>query len=76
MSDLIERLLDKQHLRATHGLTGWVLAVESLHSEAADEIKRLTAERDELRRQLDECSKMLARRAATIRGLIRTAGES
>lgn len=47
MTDLIERLLDKQHLRATHGLTGWVLAVESLHSEAADEIKRLTAERDE-----------------------------
>ncbi len=53
MSDLIERLRDKKRLRAAHGLTGWVLADESLHTEAADEIERLTAERDELRRQLD-----------------------
>lgn len=41
---------------------------EALHA-AADEIERLTAERDELRRQLDECSQMLARQAATIRDL-------
>lgn len=33
-------------------------------------------ERDELRRQLDECSQMLARQAATIRGLTRPAEES
>lgn len=32
-------------------------------------------ERDELRRQLDECSQMLARQAATIRGLTRPAEE-
>jgi hypothetical protein len=43
MSDLIERLRDKKRLRAAHGLTGWVLADESLHTEAADEIERLTA---------------------------------
>ena len=41
-----------------------------------EEIERLTAERDELRRQLDECSQMLARQAATIRELTRPAGES
>ena len=53
MSDLIERLRDKARLRAAHGLTGWVLAEEALLAQAADEIERLTAERDELRRQLD-----------------------
>ena len=54
MSDLIERLRDKARLRAAHGLTGWVLAEEALLAQAADEIERLTAERDELRRQLAE----------------------
>lgn len=53
MSDLIARLRDKARLRAAHGLTGWVLAEEALLAQAADEIERLTAERDELRRQLD-----------------------
>ena len=53
MSDLIERLRDKARLRAAHGLTGWVLAEEALLAQAADEIERLTAERDELARQFE-----------------------
>ena len=38
-------------------------------------IHTLTLERDELRRQLDECSQMLARQARTIAGLTRPAEE-
>jgi phage shock protein A len=60
MSDLIERL---RRLYTQHG-TNYV-------QEAADEIERLRIERDELRRQLAECSQMLARQAATIRELTR-----
>jgi len=41
---------------------------------AVDREMQLRAERDELRRQLDECSQMLARQAATIRDLTRPAG--
>lgn len=50
------------------------IPVGVLAKQAADEIKRLTAERNELRRQIDECSQMLARQAATIRDLTRPAG--
>lgn len=39
-------------------------------------LKALVAERDDLRRQLDECSQMLARQAATIRELTRPTEES
>lgn len=67
MSDLIERLRDKARLRAAHGLTGWVLAEEALLAQAADEIERLTAERDELRRQLAEAEQD-ARRYRWLRG--------
>lgn len=43
---------------------------------AKREIDRLTAERDELRRQLAEAGKSIARQAATIRNLTRPAEES
>ncbi|HMM73766.1 MAG TPA: hypothetical protein PKC22_16350, partial [Rhodocyclaceae bacterium] len=39
-------------------------------------LKALVAERDDLRRQLDECSQMLARQAATIGDLTRPAEQS
>ena len=72
MSDLIERLRDKARLRAAHGLTGWVLAEEALLAQAADEIERLTAERDELRRQLAEAEQD-ARRYRWLRNEANTA---
>lgn len=71
-----------------YGLPERMRAIEDTLSEAGHELsnangnltlnalKALVAERDELRRQLDECSQMLARQAATIRGLTRPAEES
>lgn len=58
MSDLPERL------RRLYVQTGM-----NYVQEAADEIERLTAERERLRRQLAEAGESIARQAATIRGL-------
>lgn len=63
MSDLIERL------------RGPCPSIPAMR-DAASEIERLTAERDELRRQLAEAGESIARQAATIRGLTRPAEES
>lgn len=67
--------------RIAHGQAAMRVPVEATDPDVvlADcqrEIERLTAERDELRRQLAECSQMLARQAATIRELTRPAEES
>ena len=67
----IERLtasLKRANETAEHFERHWYLR--------GDEIERLTAECADLRRQLDECSQMLARQAATIRELTRPAEES
>ena len=67
----IERLtasLKRANETAEHFERHWYLR--------GDEIERLTAERDELRRQLAEAGESIARQAATIRGLTRPADES
>jgi len=67
MSDLIERL--RALARSEH-------SDFSIGDESADEIERLTRERDELRRQLAEAGESIARQAATIRDLTRPAEEA
>ena len=44
----------RQELRAVHGLTGWVMALEDRFDRAADEIERLERDNAELYRLLEE----------------------
>ena len=44
----------RQELRAVHGLTGWVMALEDSFDMAADEIERLERDNAELYRLLEE----------------------
>ncbi|MCO5213678.1 MAG: hypothetical protein M9936_28600 [Caldilinea sp.] len=84
MSDLIDDLIECARLlgatQAKKGIGCYTREdarfERAMHESISDKTKRLTAERDELRRQLAEAAESIARQAATIRGLTRPAGGS
>jgi hypothetical protein len=59
--ELVKRLKDKTRLRKNHGLTGWVLAQESLDVEAADAIESL----ERRLREAEEWNRKMVEKAAS-----------
>lgn len=86
MSDLIERLRRLYVQNGTNYVQEAADEIERLTAAAQHEadcveayraqVEMVIRERDELRKQIDECSQMLARQARTIRELTRPAEES